>query len=122
SDWTAVTLTTLTDFLDDGLDLLGDVVLRPTFPEDELETEKQRRLSELRLMRSQPSALAQEAFLREVYGEHPYGRTETVESIEAIDAAELARYHEAYYRPEGALFVVAGDVDAATVADRLERT
>lgn len=120
SDWTAVYLTTLTDFLDEGLDLLSEVVLRPTFPESELETETQRRLSGLRLQRSQPGALAQEAFMERLYGEHPYGQTETVESIEAVDTDDLARFHAAHYRPEGALFVVAGDVDPDAIADRLE--
>ena len=120
SEWSSVSLTTITDFLDDGLGLMADVVLNPTFPTEELETEKQRRLSGLRLQKSQPGALAAEAFTHGVYGDHPYGRTESVESIEAIGAEELADYHGRYYRPDGALFVVAGDVDADAIAGRLE--
>ena len=77
SEWTNVSFTTITDFLDDGLGIMADVVLNPTFPVDELETEKQRRLSSLRLQKSQPGALAAEAFTEGVYGSHPYGRTES---------------------------------------------
>ncbi len=120
SEWTRVFLTTITDFLDEGLDLMRDVVLDPVFPEDELTTEKQRRLSQLRLQRSQPSALAMETFMEGVYGDHPYGRQESVESIEAIGAAALEAFHDAHYRPEGALFVVAGDVDPEAIAGQLE--
>ncbi|MDX1674194.1 MAG: insulinase family protein [Longimicrobiales bacterium] len=120
SEWTSVSLTTITDFLDHGLDLMADVVLNPTFPAEELETEKRRRISSLRLQKSQPGSLAAEAFMEGVYGSHPYGRTETVESIEALDPADLESYHGRHFRPEGALFVVAGDVDADAIADRLE--
>lgn len=55
-----------------------------------------------------------------VYGEHPYGRTESVESIEAIDAAALRAYHARQYRPGDALFVVAGDVDPEATVRHLE--
>ncbi len=120
SEWTTVSLTTITDFLDDGLDLMADVVLHPTFPAEELETEKQRRISGLRLQKSQPSSLAAEQFMKGIYGDHPYGRQESVESIDAIDAARLEAFHGDYYRPDGALFVVAGDVNADEIAAKLE--
>jgi zinc protease len=120
SEWNSLFLTTITDFLDDGLELMADVVRNPTFPEAELETEKRRRLSSLRLQKSQPSALAQEAFLKGLYGDHPYGRTESVESIEAVSAADLAGFHDRYFGPREALFVVAGDVDPDDIQRRLE--
>lgn len=120
SEWSSVGLTVITDFLDRGLELMSTVVLDPTFPEEELETEKTRRISALRLNRSQPGVLAQETFVREVYGTHPYGQVETAASIGAIDAGDLERFHEARYRPGEALFVVAGAVDPAEIARKLE--
>ena len=121
TEWTSVSMTAITDVLEDGLDIMADVVLNPTFPEDELETEKRRRISGLRLEKSQPGVLAAEAFVKGVYGDHPYGATESVESIEAITAADLETFHGAYYRPESALFVVAGDVDPDQIAGALDR-
>jgi hypothetical protein len=58
--------------------------------------------------------------MKGIYGDHPYGRQESVESIDAIDAARLEAFHGDYYRPDGALFVVAGDVNADEIAARLE--
>ena len=81
SEWSSVSLTVITDFLDRGLGLMSDIVLNPTFPEDELETEKTRRISQLRLNRSQPAALVSETFTREVYGQHPYGQVQTAATI-----------------------------------------
>lgn len=120
SEWTNVSLTTITDFLDDGLAIMADVVLNPTFPADELETERTRRVSTLRLEKSQPGSLAADAFMEGLYGSHPYGRSPTVESVQAIDTARLEAYHEQFYRPGGALFVVAGDVAPDAIAARLE--
>lgn len=120
SDWSSIYLTTITDFLDEGLELLSDIVLNPTFPQDELATEKRRRMSQLRLQRSQPGALAQETFTKGVYGDHPYGDVDTEESIQAISADDLADFHRRHYRPGGALFVVSGDVDPDAIARELE--
>ena len=62
SEWSSVSLTVVKDFLDRGLELMSGLVLAPTFPEDQLETEKTRRISALRLNRSQPGILAAETF------------------------------------------------------------
>lgn len=120
SDWSAVSLTSITDFLDEGLGIMSDVVLNPTFPAEELESQKRRRISELRLARSQPGALAAEAFGEAVYGDHPYGQQATAETIEVIDAADVERFHQQRYRPGDALFVVAGDVDPDDIARKLD--
>jgi zinc protease len=119
-DWSSVSLTTLRDFLDRGLGLMSDVVLRPTFPADELVTEQRRRVSSLQLQRSQPQSLAQRTFTARLFGDHPYGALETVESVQALSRADLDRFHQARYRPEGAMFVVAGAVSPDAAAAALE--
>ncbi len=120
-DWTSITLGTLTDHLDSGLDLLADVVMNPTFPQDELETERKRTLSTLQVAQSQPAFLAQRRFMREVYGAHPYGVSATPTTVKAIDRDAVLAFHDRYYTPSNALFVVAGDVHADDVVARLNR-
>ena len=120
SEWSSVSLTVVKDFLDRGLELMSGLVLAPTFPEDQLETEKTRRISALRLNRSQPGILAAETFTTAIYGRHPYGQVETAETLGAIEADDLERFHALRYRPQQALFVVAGDVDPAEIARKLE--
>lgn len=120
SEWSAVHLTVIRDFLDRGLELMSEIVLNPAFPAEELETEKTRRVSQLRLSRSQPGTLAAEAFTKDVYGAHPYGQVETAATIGALEVDDLERFHAVRYRPGDALFVVAGDVDPAEIARKLE--
>ena len=46
-DWTTLQTTVLTDFLETGLTLLSDVMMRPTFPAVELENARRRMLAML---------------------------------------------------------------------------
>ncbi|HEX6940543.1 MAG TPA: insulinase family protein [Longimicrobiales bacterium] len=121
ADWISVSSTVLTEFLDTALVLMADVVQNPTFPAEELETERTRTLSGLQASLGQPAFLAQRRFMEEVYGDHPYGAAETPESVRAITREDLIAFHREHFRPGNALFVVAGDVDPDDVVRRLER-
>jgi zinc protease len=95
------------------LDLMADVVLNPTFPQDELEKYKARQLSDLEQERSQPYQLADERFHQALYGDFPAAVTlPTPESIKAVTAERLREFHDRYYVPGNALLAVAGDVKA----------
>lgn len=121
NDWTSISVTVLTEFVDTALTLLSDIVMNPTFPGDELENLRRRTLTALELAKSQPASLAQERFTQLAYGSHPYGKIETEASIRAIQRTNLLRFHREHYRPNNALFVVAGDVRPADIVARLNR-
>ena len=73
-DASAVRLNVPVQRLQDGLPLLADVVLRPTFPETEVERLRQERLTSLLQARDDPSSIAAMAFARVVFGlTHRYG-------------------------------------------------
>lgn len=120
-DWISVSAASPTVFLDTALVLLADVVQNPTFPESELETERRRTLSGLQVSLSQPGTLASRRFFQEVYGDHPYGAAPDPETVRALGQPHLVAFHERYFRPDEALFVVAGDVRPDEIVDRLER-
>ncbi len=120
-DWTSATTTVLTEFLDTGLELLGDIVINPTFPEDEIEIERKRVLSALQVELSQPASVATRRFVTGLYGDHPYGNLTTEESAKAIQRSDMVAFHREHYRPDNALFVVAGDVKPGDIMKRLEK-
>jgi zinc protease len=99
---------------------MADVVVNPTFPEEEVELLRTRSLSGLQVALSQAATLANREFTRVLYGDHAYGRLETPATLEAVSRADVAAYHDTWFTPDGALFVVAGAVDADDVARRLE--
>ena len=120
-EWTSATATVLTEFLDTALEVMADVVIHPTFPDEEIEIERKRILTGLQVELSDPGAVSTRRFIRGIYGGHPYGNLPTVASIEAIERSDMVEFHRAYYRPDNSLFVVAGDVDSADIRRRLDR-
>jgi predicted Zn-dependent peptidase len=123
-DASTVRLHTPVARLDDALPLMADVVLRPTFPERELERLRQERLTSILQTRDNPASLASTALSRLLYGpEHRYGTaiigTET--SLKALTVAAVREYYAAFYRPQHAHLLVVGDVAADAVQPALER-
>jgi zinc protease len=111
------------DQLDLGLDLLSDVVLRPSFPAEELERWRNQALSGLQIQQSDPSYVATAAFQRLVLGDHPYGRPSsgTVDSVRGLTRDDLVAFHQRQYVPNEAILAVVGDVKAADAFARVER-
>ena len=115
NDFTRVSVSSLSEHLPLALDVIADVVTRSTFPVAELELARTRMLSALRVELSQPASIADRIFRREVYGAHPYGRSATPASLQAITHDDVVSFFTRRVKPTGALLVVAGDVDAARV-------
>jgi zinc protease len=112
----------LIENFDPILDLFADVILNPAFPDDEFNKLKTRNLGQLRLQRSQAGFLAQEMFLRVMYGSHPAARLAlTAEQIGKLTAEVLRRFHAARYKPNNAIFAIVGDVNPQEVVAKLEK-
>lgn len=96
-----------------ALDLLADVLLRPTLPDSEVARQRELRRAQLVQQRDEPVAVANIAFPAIVYGAgHPYGHP--LNGTEAATAAlthdRVAEFYRAAYRPTGARILVVGDV------------
>src|SRR6266498_5514243 len=90
SDYTTVAASSLSTFSDDILELMADVTLRPSFPENEVELAKQNTKESLKQQRAQPSFLANEMVSHVMFGDHPYSViAPTPESIEDRKSTRL---------------------------------
>jgi predicted Zn-dependent peptidase len=98
--------------LDSAMALFGDVALRPSFPTADLERVRKVRLTALQQLRDRAPAIADRAFAKAVFGEHPYGRplAGTEGSLASISRDEVQRFYSTYYRPNNATLLVVGDV------------
>ncbi len=110
ADFFQVFSTVLSDDVELAFELMSDVLLRSTYPEDELELVRTQALSVLQLQKSDPGALASQAFMRGLYGDHPYGRRQTEESAKAITRDDVQNWADTHLRPQGALLTIAGDL------------
>jgi zinc protease len=105
------------------LELMSDIVLNPTFPNDELEKFKQRQLSQLEQERSDPSTLAEERFRQALYQDFPAAVTmPTPESIKAATPERLKEFHDRYYVPSNAILGVVGDVEQEDILGLIRKT
>jgi zinc protease len=122
SDYTTIAASALKPFAAELLELLADITLHPSFPEDELELTKQNALQNLIVQRGQPSFLANERMARVIYGAHPYAVVApTPESIGAMTRTRLAEFHRASFMPNNAVLVVGGDFNRAEMHAQIER-
>jgi predicted Zn-dependent peptidase len=118
-----VTMFSLVENLDPMLAIYSDIVRNPTFPQDEVDKYKARQLQQLSFQRSVPQFLAQERFLRAIYGtSHPAGIfTTPVDSLKRVTSADLAKFHSTYYRPNNAILAIVGDVTMKEMLPKLEK-
>ncbi len=112
--------------LDPSLDLFADVILHPTFPQEELERQKKQRVAAIQNEKTRPFAMALRVLPRLLYGDgHPYATPLTGSGEEASVAAlsrdELVEFHRRWFLPNNATLVVAGDVTLAELTARLEK-
>ncbi len=109
---------------DAAVDLLARMMARPTFPEPVVARERERVAQSLREALVRPETIAQRTYEALTYPTHPYGRSETPESIAAIGRADLVAFHQARYGPRGAVVSMIGAItraEAEAIAERLTR-
>ena len=124
SDSSAVRLHVPVSRLADALSIMADVALRPTFPTDELERQRQQRLTSLLQGRDDPQTISSTAFSRILYGKgHRYGTPQmgTAETIKSFTSDDLRSYYTSAFRPEHALLLAVGDITADKAVPLFEK-
>jgi len=97
-----------------AMEILADVVRRPTFKSEEVERLRQQYLDNVTLALGDPGSIARFVAARVVFGDSPYGHpvSGTAESLTKITAADITKMHSRYYRPDNAILVIGGDMGA----------
>ena len=118
-----VSTESLTRHWERALDLWADVVLNPTFPDEEVERVRRERITDLGRLRDDPNAIAERVAVGLLYGRdtahgHPISGRE--DAIEAITRDEVLAQYERIFTGTRPTFLVVGDVNTETVAKQLE--
>ncbi len=123
TDFSTVTGEFLSKDLDAGLDLFSDVVLRPSFPPDELRRAQGLALAGIVASRENPAAIAEVCFARYVYGGHPYGHLSqgTEASLKRLQRGDVQAFYTRHYVPERAVLVVIGDAATDALFAKIEQ-
>jgi zinc protease len=121
SEDATISASALTEHVDVVLDLMADVLLNPTFPEQEFARYKTQTRAQLLQQRANPGFLAQERFSLVVAPDHPDGRiSPSVAALEKTTRDDLVTFHRARYVPEHAVIAIAGDISMADAMKKIQ--
>jgi len=106
--------------LSDVLNLFADMVRRPGLDAKRLETDKAQMIDGLERSQDTPDDLTRTLFYRTLYGDHPYGRVSTPDTVAKLTRDDVMKFYQQNYGPQGAVLALAGDLDEAKVTAQLE--
>ena len=111
SDAALMSVTVLSRFTAPALALLADMVARPSLSEEDFIRVRQLRLHRLTQIRDVPGAVADRAFVRLLFGAHPYGHTPlgNEPALASMSIDDVRSFHAALLRPGDATLVAVGD-------------
>lgn len=118
ADATTISLNALKKNLKAGLELMTDVLLNPTFPDEELDRLKKQYLASMQQRAKQPTAAGNRLFYQKLYGDdHPYGQppggTGTESSLAAITRDDIVNFYQNNYFPNVSAVAISGDLTMA---------
>src|SRR5215471_10795192 len=119
-DYSEVSASVLAGNASRMIEILGDVLLRPTFPEQEVALYKSTRLDRLTVERQDPAFVVAEQFDKVIYGPHPYSASApTPESVSAMTRSRVREFYDAGFGPDGSYIVAVGDFDQSEMESKL---
>ena len=104
------------------LEILAAVLTDPTYPAEEVATERERLVDHIQVALSQPAHLARTALLKRMYGRHPYAvQTPEPEQVRGVRPGQLRSLHTDRMRPDGAVLVLVGDLHPDKAIDEADK-
>ena len=105
-----------------ALQLMSAIIAAPDFPAAVVDREKERSIAGLKDALTKPETLLGRAFQKALYGDHPYARQATPESLAALTRDDLVRFHRNSYVAARASVTLVGDLsraEAEAIANQL---
>ncbi|MDP2167829.1 MAG: pitrilysin family protein [Thermodesulfovibrionales bacterium] len=113
----------LDEYLDKGVELLSDIFLHSTFPEDEIEKEKGVIKEEIKMVEDTPDDYAHELFNKAVWGSNGLGQPilGKRETIKTFSKEDLLNYIKKYYGTKDTVISCAGNFEPEDLMALLNR-
>ena len=102
----------LDEHLSLAFDVLADLVLHPSFREEDIEKEKGVILEEIKMEADSPDYLVHEIFSANFWKDHPLGKPilGTPQSVKRFDQDMIRSYYSAVYAPSNLVVTAAGNL------------
>lgn len=110
-DYAYINFATLSKFFDRTLAVAEQILLCPTFPEEELRTYAAKRRQRLAVERAKIDVKAREAFARALFGpRHPYGISSDEREYDSLTRGAVADFYRRFYTAENCFVVCSGRI------------
>ncbi len=108
-DYTYISFCSLSKFIVPTLEVAEQIILHPTFPEDELRTYCAKRKQRLAIERQKVETKAREEFAKSLFGEgHPYGVSFSEQAYDSLTRDDLIHIYNKFYVASNCFVVVSG--------------
>ncbi|MEW6455174.1 MAG: pitrilysin family protein [Acidobacteriota bacterium] len=135
-DTIIVTVTTLKEYLTEVLDITADLILNPTFPEEEFQKQIRNFKARIIQQRASPLFLASEMLYKQVFGNHPYSKITTPsgapyvnifqilptqEYLNTATRQDLIDYYNKFFMPNQTFAIAVGDFKSEEIFKEIEK-
>ena len=101
------------DLRDRAVTLAATMLSAPIYDAKIVGREKQRMTTALLESETKPEAVLDKRFRKSIYGTYPLAYSPSVQTITAINSADLKQFHQQFYRGERMIISIVGDVTPA---------
>jgi len=117
-----ISLSAMTENFDAALALMADILLNPSFPQDEFDKWKTRQKAQLEQLKSNPNFLASEQMYKVLYpGDARQQIRITAAALDKMTRDDVVNHYRKYYVPSGQWAGIAGDITPAQAVAKLEK-
>lgn len=110
---------------DELIKLAAEVLKEPLFDSKIVTREKARVIAAIKESNLKPEFILSKEFDRQIYGDHPFGKMTTVDSIQSITSADMIDFYSSRYAVQDAKITIVGDIgrqEADILVSRLMAT
>jgi zinc protease len=121
-DNAVASMSTLKKYEDVTVHLLAQILENPGLRDADIQRKLADQVADIKSAEEQPGYVARVTFLKEIFGDHPYGHpTEGfADTVGKLTPDDVRSFYRDHYKTGSAVIAVAGDVDANTVKNQLE--
>ncbi|MFI1466009.1 M16 family metallopeptidase [Streptomyces wuyuanensis] len=106
-----------------AIDVVCDMLTGSLILDEDVDAERGVILEEIAMTEDDPGDVVHDLFARTMFGDTPLGRPVlgTVDTINALDRAQISRFYRKHYDPTHLVVAAAGNIDHATVVRQVRK-
>jgi len=115
--WLSLRSLTEEKLLNKALDTMQAIISKPKFNQADFLREKNRNLAGLKHREESPAEVAEIAFFKALYQDHPYAHPAAgfIETVSTLSAKDLEKFYKQYYVARNAMIVIVGEMNKKQV-------